>query len=227
MPSAITIRIDTKAARAGLDAIARSQFPFAQAQALNAVAFNVMRAERLNIASVLEHPRPFTANSVMVGKRATRALPRVTVFVRPEVSRYLEPYEFGGLHVLPGQALLVPVNVRLDQYGQLPKNTMQRLLARPDVFVGRVRGIMGVWQRIPEETERQKRRRIRGLLNAGLTAAEIAGGVKHKLKLLIRFGDDLPVQKHLNFERRANEVAAATWSREFDAAMTKALASAR
>jgi hypothetical protein len=50
------------------------------------------------------------------------------------------PFEEGGLHVLPGKALLDPVGARVDQYGQLPKGTMSKLTVRSDVFVGEVHG---------------------------------------------------------------------------------------
>jgi hypothetical protein len=194
----ISVQTDIKRATAALNDIAKKQIPFASAQAVNALAFEVQKAERANMGSVFAHPRPFTQNSVFVDK-ATKAHPTATIFVRPEVAKYLSPFERGGVHVLPGKALLDPKNIRLDQYGQLPKGAMQRLTARPDVFVGKVAGVMGVWQRMKN----------------------------HSLKLMVRFGIALPVHKSLGFTAKAEALVKSRFTAVFNQALAKAIASAK
>ncbi|WP_428492149.1 hypothetical protein [Rhodopila sp.] len=212
----INVTADIKKATAQLNEIAKRQIPFATSQALNSLAFSVQKAERFNIQSTLAHPRPFTANSVQVQK-ATKATQTATVFIRPEVAKYLEPFEVGGLHVLPGKGatLLNPKNVGLDQYGQLTKNKLNQLAARPDVFVGKVNGVSGFWQRLPVTKTVRSR------------TARVGQKVVHHLKLLIRFGDALPVTKRLGFGVLGAKVVAADFTAAFGAALIKALRTAK
>lgn len=194
----ISIAADVKRLTATLDDIARKQIPFATSLAINAVAFEVQRGEQMLIRQTFKNPRPFTVKSIVV-RKATKASPTATVSIRPEVAKYLQPYETGGVHVLPGRAALVPVNIRLDQYGQLPRTALKRLDANPNVFVGEIHGIRGFWQRTR----------------------------RHGLKLLVRFGNALPVNQHLGFYERATAIVKADMPAALKWAMEKALASAR
>ena len=63
------------------------QVPYAMAQAVNALAFQVQRAEKAALSEVFSHPRPFTQRSVLV-KKATKARPTAVVYIRPEVAAY-------------------------------------------------------------------------------------------------------------------------------------------
>lgn len=209
MASGLTIRVsaDVKRLTRGLDEAARKQIPFATARAVNDVAFDVMRAERANLLKVLDHPRPFTQRSVGVPSKATKGKPTATVAVRPEVARYLAPFETGGMHHIPGRGigLVVPKTVRLDQYGQL-RGRPRALGNRRNVFVGKVQTkdglVEGFWQRM--------------------------GGKKGgKLKLLARFEDALPVRKRLGFQALAAREVRAKLPAALRAALTKALATAR
>jgi hypothetical protein len=47
------------------------------------------------------------------------------------------------------------------------------------------------------------------------------------LKLLIRFTEPMTVRKQLNFERRAEEIVARHFQEDFDAALKRALATAK
>jgi len=208
MPLTIKVKADATKLRQSLEDV-RRQLPYATAVAVNAIAFVVQRGERDLITRTFEHPRPFTQRSVLVDK-ATKGAPTATVYVRPEVEKYLLPYETGGLHYLPGRgiALLNPKDIGLDQYGQLRKGTTQRLKGKQSVFVGTIqtRGgpVTGFWQR--------------------LKAAGATGG---RLELLIRFGDDLPVNKSLGFEALGVSLVQKGFSQVFQDAIDKALATAR
>lgn len=207
MPVDISIRSNLKQVTRQLSALAYKQVDFAAAQAVNDLARQVAVAEQANIKAVFKKPKPFTVNAVGV-KGATKRTLTAVVFVRPIAAKYLAPYEDGGNHELPGRALLNPKNIRLDQYGQLTRATLARLKARSDVFIGPIKtshGVVnGVWQRT-------KARR----------------GVRAGLKLLIRFGDALPVQKRLGYGAKARDVVNKGWHAAFERAMARALATAR
>jgi len=205
---AISVKADIEAAMKGLNAFSRRQMPFAAQTAINDVAFQVQRAEIAAIPRVFKSPRPFTRKSVIVTKANKSTLAagqmQASIFIRPEVAKYLDPYEFGGVHVLPGQTLLIPIKQSVDAYGQLRKGTAKRLAGRADVFVGEAHGQWGFWQRIAA----QKRR-------------------KAGLRLLLAFGVNKPVKQHLDFESRGLDLVRRAMPAAMLKALTAALASAR
>ncbi|WP_208856045.1 hypothetical protein [Chromobacterium subtsugae] len=205
----------------------RDQLPFATAQALTVVAKTVQAAESKQIASKFKNPTPFTRNSVGV-RAARKSNQEAMVFIKDQAARYLAPYESGGEHVLNSKALLNPKDIKKNAYGQLSRGTLARLRARPDIFIGKVktrRGIVdGVWQR-PVDPRRVtllngKRKKLRGL-------NEVMDDKRGHLKLLIRFGDALPVDIHLGYHELAIAQVNRHFNREMGHALARALASAR
>ena len=211
----ISVKADVRACVASLNDIARKQLPYAVSAALNDVARQVQTAERANLQKVLAHPRPFTVRSVFY-RKATKAVWVATVFIKDITAKYLMPFEYGGVHVLPGPALLDPKNITLDPYGQLRNKTAARLKNNPRVFIGTVmvRGqpISGFWLR---PTNAQRR------------AARAAKQPPPPLKLLIRFGIALPVKTHLNFHVVAVQVVKATFVAAFNKVISTAVKKAR
>jgi hypothetical protein len=227
----ISVKSDIKKLTRSLSDLAAKQVPFAKAQAINATAKRVQVAETENIRKTFKSPTPFTQNSVAI-KRATKASPTAIVYVRDIAAKYLKPYETGGVHVLPGLALLNPKNIPLNAYGQLPRGIIDKLKGRPDVFIGAVRlkngdTINGIWQR-PTDTKRvtllNERGKRLGKLNRLKRTDDNPRG---KLKLLIRFGNALPVQKQLNYGKQARVIVNQYLAQDFDAALKKALATAK
>lgn len=227
----ISVKSDLKKLTRSLGDLAAKQVPFAKAQAINATAKRVQVAEAENIRKTFKSPTPFTQNSVAT-KRATKSNPTAIVYVRDIAAKYLQPYETGGVHVLPGLALLNPKNIPLNAYSQLPRGIVDKLKGRPDVFIGAVRlkngdTINGIWQR-PTDTKRvtllNARGKRLGKLNRLKSTDENPRG---KLKLLIRFGDALPVKKQLNYGKRAREIVSRYLAEDFDAALKKAMATAK
>lgn len=208
-----------------LSRAAYSQVDFAAALALTALAKEVRADESKNFAETFNSPRPFTVNSLGI-KAARKDSLHAQVFVKPMTAKYLTPYEAGGVHVLPGRALLNPKNIPLDKYGQLPRSTLARLKARPDIFVGPVKtknGIVnGVWQR-PHYPKNTKSRGTSAKRSAMPRGANRTG----QLKLLIRFGDAKPVNKQLHYAKRAQALIDRRFNKVFGAAMAKALATAQ
>ena len=221
----ISVRANVKEITKSLSALAYKQVAFATAQALTALAKEVQADEIQNIAATFKKPKPFTQKSVGVRGARKDAL-EATVFVRPIAAKYLSPYEDGGSHVLSGRALFNPKNIKLDQYGQLPRKVLDRLKARKDVFIGPVKtksGIVnGVWQRAYFRPKGAQR----GRSHQGGEVKRGANTTGH-LKLLIRFGDSLTVNKRLNYRSRAKALVDRRFNAVFGEAMAKALASAR
>ena len=203
----ISVHANVKEISRSLSRLAHSQINFATAQALTSLAKEVQADEIRNIATTFRKPKPFTQKSVGI-QGARKDTLQAKVFVRPIAAKYLEPYEKGGSHVLSGRALINPKNIKLDRYGQLPRKALARLKARKDVFIGKIKtskgAVNGVWQRIPAKRK-----------------------LPAHLKLLIRFGDSLPVKKRLNYRSRAQAIVDRRFNAVFAEAMSKALASAR
>lgn len=227
----ISVKSDLKKLTRSLSDLAAKQVPFAKAQAINATAKRVQVAETENIRKTFKSPTPFTQSSVAI-KRATKASPTAIVYVRDIAAKYLQPYETGGVHVLPGLALLNPKNIPLNAYGQLPRGIVDKLKGRPDVFIGAVRlkngdTINGIWQR-PTDTKRVTLLNARGKRLGKLNRLKSTDdNPRGKLKLLIRFGDALPVKKQLNYGKRAREIVNRYLAQDFDAALKKAMATAK
>lgn len=222
----ISVRADFQAAARGLSALEKKQVPFATAMALTSLAKIAQAAEKKALPQVFDRPTPFTVNSIGV-KGARKSSLEATVFVKDIAAAYLAPFEFGGPHKLigSGRTWLNPKDkALLNQYGNFSKTALDRLKARPDIFVGTIHTrsgeqIGGVWQR-PAPTK--------VIQTPGKRAAKVRGANKTgHLKLLIRFGDAQPVKQHLNFGSRAQAVVKANAAAEFAKALAKALATAK
>lgn len=214
----LNVTADLRPLTRSLDDLAKKQLPFATARALTGTAKRVQAAQKEAFSSVFDRPTLFTQRSIGV-TAAKKADLKATVFVKDIAAQYLEPFELGGKHHLPpskrGGTLMNPKAAALNQYGNLPAGTLRRLAGRKDVFVGSVktRGgetVNGVWQR-----PAPGRAKGRGLNRTG------------SLKLLVRFGDALPVQQRLGYRERAKQVVQASLRAEFGKAMGEALATAR
>jgi len=200
----------------------KKQIPFATAQALTSTARKIQAAEKTALSRKLENPTPFTVNAVgSVGARRDNLVAKV--FVRDVAASYLEPFEFGGDHKLNSQALLNPKNIKLNKYGNLTRNKMAQLKAKPDVFVGEIDGVNGVWQR-KKATKGKKNAKRRKRSQNGTRQPRLK---KTAPKLLVRFGDALPVKPVLGYMDRAQAMAANLMQTELSRAMAAAMASAR
>jgi hypothetical protein len=203
----ISIRSNLASVQRKLSALAYQQLPYATASALNLLAGDVAKAEERQLRQQLDRPVPFTTKAIGIQKARKDNL-RVVVFMRDKTAAYLQPYEEGGVNKLNSRALLKPVNVTLNQYGNLPRNAMARLKGRANVFVGTVKtkagNVDGVWQR-----KKPSRRSPGGL------------------KLLIRFADAHPTKAVLGWHARARQVIRSNVDRRLGQAIARAVATAR
>jgi hypothetical protein len=223
---AISVSADLQKLTRSLSQLEKQQLPFATAQALTAIARRVQDAEKKAMPEVFDRPTPFTVNSVAV-KGARKTNLEAVVFIKDIAAAYLAPYEFGGNHKLigSGKTWLNPKDMTLlNQYGNFSRAALKRFQGRPDVFIGSVKtksgeSIGGVWQR-PAAVQAVKTRGKRGVALRGINKTG-------HLKLLVRFGDARPVKQHLEFGERAFETVDEFFAVEFEAAMARAIATAK
>jgi hypothetical protein len=234
MTIAFNVKTNLKAFEKQLSVIAKKQIPFAAAQALTAIAKEVVAEEQRNERDVLDRPKPFTVNAIGV-RRATKASLKATVYMRDIAASYLDSYEFGGKNKLNSKALLKPVGAKadLDQYGNLSRNYLKKLLSRSDVFVGPVRtktGIVnGVWMRAGVEDGYATQTTVtkRGKVVVRKVPAYVSSRDGRQLKLMIKFEDAHDVTQHLDWFALAQRVVAKTFNREMVKALADAIATAR
>ena len=139
----------------------------------------------------------------------------------------LSRFETGGMHKLQHKAKLVPHAIKLNKYGNIPRNKLEQLKAKPDVFIGRAKikgggdGIDGVWQR---KKPRNKRKTRRARSPNGTRQPRLK---TRPPKLLIGFGDALPVQAELGYISRAEMMAKNILPKELNKAIAEALRTAK
>lgn len=228
----ISIRSDLDKLSAQLTGVARRQVPFAMAQTVTGVARAVATAERDNFAKTFDRPSPFTMNGIGVIP-ATKASLTAVVFVKDIQAAYLLPYEVGGPQVLGRkQAMLTPRDIRLNTYGNIPRNRIASLKGKPDVFVGTVKfktgkEISGVWERGERGRQRGRRGRRTGRYGGKGLLNDYGVGQKTTLTLLVQFTRPAQVTHPLHYRAHAAKVAAASIPLQWNTAITKALATAR
>ncbi|MHC7922179.1 hypothetical protein ACYA3Z_16260 [Klebsiella pneumoniae] len=194
----------------------QKQIPFATAQAMTAVVRQIAAAQKVALGRKLESPTPFTVNSVGSSGGARKNDLRAKVYVRDIAAGYLEPFEFGGVHKLNSSALLNPKNIKLNKYGNVPRNKLSQLKTKSNVFIGDVNNVNAVWQRRKPKPPKRKR------------AKRSPNGTRRPKpkqrppKLLVRFGDALPVTPVLGYMDRSKAMAEAF----MPAALSRAIADA-
>ncbi len=210
----LQMSVDTRAIERRLNSVAGSQLPFAVALGINDVAGQIKDAEAKGLERDLDRPTPFTKRGMFVSRATKRKLTGVVGF-KPVQAEYLAKQVTGGRRRAPRKAILVPVNQRVNKYGNMPKATVKRLLAKPDVFSGKVNGVGGIWQR----PKRGKRRTKAGGSGSGAVGTV---GARKGLKLLIAYKSAVDYSPRLKFVPRAGTVA----RREIGPAIAKHLAAA-
>ncbi|MCX2318164.1 hypothetical protein MCU23_22815 [Klebsiella quasipneumoniae] len=192
----------------------QKQIPYATAQAMTAVVRQIAAAQKVALGRKLESPTPFTVNAVGSSGARKNDL-RAKVYVRDFAAGYLEPFEFGGDHKLNSQALLNPKNIKLNKYGNMPRNKLSQLKAKSNVFIGDVNNVNAVWQR--RKTKPAKKRAKRSPNGTRRPKPK-----QRPPKLLVRFGDALPVTPVLGYMGRSKAMAEAL----MPAALSRAIADA-
>ncbi|MEQ5370420.1 hypothetical protein [Morganella morganii] len=200
----------------------RKQIPFATAQAMTSVVRKIEDAQKVAMQRNLDNPTPFTVKSVK-SRGARKSDLKAKVFVMNTAAAYLEPFEIGGVHKLNGSALLNPKDIKLNKYGNLPRNKMSALKSKENTFIGDIGGVNGVWQRKKAKKGKKDRKRLQRSPNGTRRNRK-----KQPMpKLLIRFGDALPVEPVLGYQDRAMKMTQALLPQEINRAIAEAIRTAR
>lgn len=200
----------------------RKQIPFATAQAMTAVVRKIEDAQKVAMQRNLDNPTPFTVKSVK-SRGARKSDLKAKVFVMNTAAAYLEPFETGGVHKLNGSALLNPKDIKLNKYGNLPRNKLSSLKSKENTFIGDIGGVNGVWQRKKAKKGKKGRKHLQRSSNGTRRDRK-----KQPMpKLLIRFGDALPVEPVLGYQDRAMKMTQALLLQEINRAIAEAIRTAR
>jgi hypothetical protein len=215
------------------------QLPFATANALTATAHSIREAQRDEMRRVFDRPTPFTLNSLMVVPARKDSL--VAEVKTKEVStrnRFLERNVGGGFrrmtwtehriqevtdHLLFG---LVPAdNARRDRYGNWSSGERNRVLS----------ALQAQGDPYANETARS-RRRARRTLRYFIPKPNDRGGLppgiyrtqNGQLGIVAMFlRNAASYEPRFDFDGVAERTWAETYERHFDAALDRALATAR
>jgi hypothetical protein len=207
----LQMSVDTRAIERELNSLATSQLPFAVALGINEVAGQIATAEKSALSGDFDRPTPFTQRGLFVSRATKRRLTGVVGFKRIQ-AEYLERQASGGTRKAKRRAVVVPVGIKLNKYGNMPKNAIKRALARPDTFSGTVAGVSGVWQR-PK----------RGVRRAGGVGTKGKTG----LKLLATYHSSVKYSPRLKFDTRAYKRAERDIGPAIARALTHAVNTAR
>uniref|UniRef100_UPI000C03CCC9 hypothetical protein n=1 Tax=Xenorhabdus hominickii TaxID=351679 RepID=UPI000C03CCC9 len=191
------------------------------------VARKIEKAQKVALERRLENPTSFTVKSVRSqGARKDNLTAKVSVM--PTAAGYLEPFEVGGVHKLNGAALLNPKNVKLNKHGNLPRNKLSQLKGKEDTFIGEVstrygENVNGVWRRKKAKKVKKNKRRLKRSSNGTRRPRQ----KQRPPKLLIRFGDALPVDPVLGYQERAQQMAQSLMPAAISQALDEAIRTAK
>ena len=130
----ITVEGD-KAFERKLNSLATKQLPFAIAQSLTKTAKQAQVGATRQIQKDIDRPTPFTKKAVGI-EIAKRNKPYALVFIKRKQAEYLKYQVYGGQRkARKGKAVLIPSRqTKKNQYGNLPKGKVNRLLRKNKAF---------------------------------------------------------------------------------------------
>lgn len=198
----LNISRNTKEVQRGLNDVARRQIPFATALAINDVLGDIKKNWEKRLRKEIDRPTPFTLRAFAIRRASKRNL-RGMVFAKRIQADYLRWLEEGGNRAPKRRAILVPVNQRLNKYGNMPRGAVRRTVAKPKTFSGKPKGgrrPAGIWERV-------------------------SGG--NQLRLLVHYADRARYTPRLNLIPGAAKTATVRLPGAMLKAMRRAMRSAR
>jgi hypothetical protein len=195
----ISIDLDTRAVERAFDNVASKQLPFALALGINDTLGEVKDAAPGWLDRDLDRPTPFTRRGLFVSRASKRKLYGV-VGLKDRQADYLEAQASGGRRKAKRRAVVVPVGIRLNKYGNMPRSKIKKTIARPDVFSGTVNGVAGIWQRPKRGARRTK-------ANGARSGRVATVGKQKGLKLLAIYKSSVKYKPRLKFAPRGAELA--------------------
>lgn len=185
----------------------QKQVAFATAVALTRTAKDAQAATKQAIPRVFDRPIPFTQRAIgITSARKNRLF--AEVFAKDRQAEYLAIQEEGGVRrPRPRKPINIPVNIRTNVYGNIPRRAIKREAAKPNVFtVGR---------------------RDRGDLPPGIYRRSRSRRRSGPPKLLVAFSRVARYRPRFGFKRRVERTVLKVFPRNFNDALRRALATAR
>lgn len=148
----VSVSTDLARFAATLNRLGREQLPYAAALALNSTARTAREVVTRELPLIFDAKgapsTPFTMRAIGTLSARKNNL-TAEVFVKDQQAKYLRIEETGGIRTSrPGKPVLIPVDVARNAYGNIPRGLLRKLLADPEsYFLGRARGIYGLWER--------------------------------------------------------------------------------
>ena len=203
----ISVRIDINKALRKLKDFPEKQLPFAIASALTTTAQQTSNLLTNKLPEFFDRPTPYTMRAIGI-ERATKANLQARVFVKRDQLKYLIYGIEGGTRTPRNKALVIPIEVKLNQYGNVARGKIAALLKQKNVFSGVVNGVAGIWQR-------------QGLGN------DSRGNKRGRLILLAAYEPKASYRKRYPFYQLGGETAQAAFPQNFRIALANALRTAR
>ena len=199
----ISIKSDVKKLQKKVGRLFADQIPFALSGAINATAFDVMKAEKAALVKQIDNPTPFTKSGIRV-KKGNKRRPNARIFIADIQNEYLDFQIEGGTRQPKRRAnAIATTHQRVNRYGNKPKGLVQRLKNKPKHFSGKPKGgnrPAGIWQR----TNRNK-----------------------KLKPLIIYGGAARYRRKYGFYETGHKEIQKVFSQNFIRAFNRAVRTAR
>lgn len=172
-----SVKHDLDKLTARIGRMGRDQIPFATAKALTRTAQAVQRAMPAAMEKGLDRPTEFTKRGTFIVPARKNTLAAIVGF-KDRQAEYMRYQIEGGVRAPKKKALRLPGEVVLNEYGNLPKGTIARLIQAAksgkygavvkkrlgigdrrkgagdlDLFYGQPRGFpdlpVGIWRRLP------------------------------------------------------------------------------
>ena len=189
----------------------RKQIPFATSVALNQTAFDVRTSLQRLLPRFIDKPTKATVKSVQVQKSTKRNLVATVGFVgkgfrttkwNTSPADIMDKHITGGTRMPTKRAIAVPVSLKKNQYGNIPRNKITKLLAdKTKYFSG-----------VPK-----------GRSNSGIYERQKKG-----LKMLVAWEPRANYQGgRLPFSRIVTKAVNKRYKKRFDTALKNALRTAR
>lgn len=202
-----SIEADFDAAERLLSDLGRKQLPFAAAMTLNDTAVDVKEDEERSVEEAFDAPTPYTKRAMYL-RRASKTRLAAQVGVKTVQAGYLKWQVTGGTRRPSGRAVVVPVKLRRNKYGNMARGAIKRAVAKPNTFM----------------TKR-----------GGRKSAHLAPGIYERPrgkrgkspKLLAAFEPSVKYKPRWDFQERARRKAAAVAQAHFSRRLKEAIRTAK
>ena len=156
--SMLSVSSDVKKLSRSLDQKFKRQIPFITSVALNSTAFDARQAVQKSLPQILDRPSTYTVKSVQVLKSSKRKLVSAVGFASRTFGKLprnagIAPAEYikrliaGGVRQKKTtRGIPVPVNARLNKFGNLSRNYLKNKVEASRSFIATIKGTEGLWE---------------------------------------------------------------------------------